>query len=94
VLLTRYKEAEQGDEATPNAKSCGRRGRVANGLVVGGNRVIGHLTGVGNHRAVDNVVTTTTCMRYFPSVLSCQASLGHAKRSESCSGPQRPPPAI
>jgi hypothetical protein len=37
--------------------------------VVGGNRVIGHLTGVGNHRAVDNVVTTTTCMRYFPSVL-------------------------
>jgi hypothetical protein len=57
--------------------------------MVCGNPVIGQVVGAGSHRVVENVETTTTCIRYVPSVLSCQASV-RAKRSESCSAPQRP----
>jgi hypothetical protein len=41
--------------------------------MVCGNPVIGHVAGAGNNRVVENVETTTMCIRYFPSVLSCQA---------------------
>jgi hypothetical protein len=61
--------------------------------MVCGNPVIGHVAGAGNHRVVENVETTTTCIRYFLSILSGQESSGHSKRSESCfraqGGPHR-----
>ena len=58
-------------------------------MIVCGNPVIGQVVGAGSHRVVENVETTTTCIRYVPSVLSCQASV-RTKRSEPCSEPQRP----
>jgi hypothetical protein len=66
---------------------------VASGVVFYGNPVIGHMARAGNRRVFENVETTTTCIRYVPSVLSCHASSAwcRAKRSESCSPPNEGP---